>query len=355
MPLPIGPVLGILSDNLKKRGSVLPLSRRQATGWAKGLNIPRGGETILYTGLMYQLIPAIDALAGQMALFENSSITRLFGLGRFVNQFVNLSFFMALTASKEMKQENDRVLRNIAGMLQHAGVEFGYLCEQELYSGALVYDGGLDESFGIHARRVFAGFRKNGVRRVITVDPHTTSILREVYPKFVKDLDIEVKSYLEVLAEKEFPVMQEQNAELVIHDSCVYARYEGMVDQPRRLLTHAGVTLREPELTGRATYCCGGPIESLFPGKAHEIAKNRIDQLTENGENIVTMCPICQVNLRKAAAERCHVGDISHTLAAAYLAPPSSGDSHTSRIASHFYVLALCQLTGEFITRKIRS
>ncbi len=319
MPLPIGPVLGILSDNLRKRGSVLPLSRNGVTGWAKGLNLPRGGKTVLYTGLMYQLIPSIDALASQMALFENSTITQFFGLGRFFNQFINLSFFMSLAASKEMKQENDQVLRNIAGMLRKAGVEFGYLYNQELYSGALVYDAGMDESFGLHARRVVEVFRKNGVRSVITVDPHTTSILRDVYPKFVRGFDLEVKNYMEVLAEHDLPVMQEQNKELVIHDSCVYARYERMIEQPRRLLTNAGVTTKQPELAGRSTYCCGGPIESLFPSKAHEIAASRVSQLSKCGENIVTMCPICQVNLRKAAGESCHVSDISNTLAEAYL------------------------------------
>lgn len=319
MPLPIGPILGILSDNLRKRGNVLPLNKGEATRWAKGLNIPRGGETVLYTGLMYQLIPSIEALAGQMALFEDSAITRFFGLGRFVNQFINLSFFMALTASREMKQENDRVLRNIAGMLKKAGVEFGYLYDRELYAGALVYDGGMDESFGIHARRVFEVFRKNGVRRVIAVDPHTTSILREVYPKFVPDFDLEVKNYLEVLADQDIPAMQLQNNELVIHDSCVYARYEGMIEQPRKLLTNAGVTVKEPVLAGRSTHCCGGPIESLFPGKTHAIAAERVSQLKANGQRIVTMCPICQVNLRKAAGDSCQISDISNTLADAYL------------------------------------
>ena len=319
MPLPIGPVLGILSDNLKKRGSVLPLSRSEADRWARGLNLPRGGETVLYTGLMYQLIPSIDALASQMARFEDSSITQFFGLGRFANRFINLSFFMSLTASKEMKQENDAVLRNIAGLLKKAGVEFGYLYGQELYSGALVYDGGMDESFSAHARRVFEVFRKNGVRKVITVDPHTTSILRDVYPKFVQNFDLEVKSYLEVLAEKDFPVMQAQNEEMVVHDSCVYARYEGMIEQPRKLLEKSGIKAKEPNLSGRSTFCCGGPIESLFPGKAHEIAANRVSQLKENGDDIVTMCPICLVNLRKAAGTGCRIRDISNPLADAYL------------------------------------
>lgn len=319
MPLPIGPVLGILSDNLKIRGSVLPLSKSRATGWSKGLNIPSGGETVLYTGQMYQLIPSIDAMAGQMALFENSIITKFFGLGRFVNKFINLAFFMSLTASKEMQQENNQVLRNIAGMLKKAGVEFGYLYNQDLYPGALIYDGGMDECFASHARRVFEIFREKGVRRVITVDPHTTNILRDVYPKFIEDFDIEVKSYLEVLAEKKLAVVVEQKKELVIHDSCVYARYEGIIEQPRNLLSNAGVTVKEPELTGRSTYCCGGPIESLFPSKAHEIAGNRISQLKEAGENIVTMCPICQVNLRKAVNGSCQINDISSILSDAYL------------------------------------
>ena len=325
MSLPIGPVLGILSDNLRRRGSVLPISRGEATGWAKGLNIPRGGETVLYTGLMYQLVPAIDALAGQMALFEDSTITQFFGLGRLVNRFINLSSFMALTASKEMKQENNQVLRNIAGLLKKAGVEFGYLYERELYAGALVYDGGLDQSFGIHARRVYDSFLKSGVRRVITVDPHTTSVLRDVYPRFIENFDLEVKNYMEVLAEKNLPVIQEQNKEMVIHDSCVYARYERMIQQPRDLLAKAGVTAIEPELAGRSTYCCGGPVESLFPSKAHQIAASRVGQLRKHGGSIVTMCPLCLVNLRKAAAASCHISDISNTLADAYLPQVPAG------------------------------
>ena len=140
MPLPSGPILGILSDNLKKRGSVLPLTKKAAIGWTKGLNIPRGGETVLYTGHMYQLIPAIDAMSSQMAVFENSPITKFFGLGRFANKIINLSFFMSLMAKKDLKDETDNVLRRIAGLLKKNGVDFGYLYAKELYSGALVYD-----------------------------------------------------------------------------------------------------------------------------------------------------------------------------------------------------------------------
>lgn len=320
MSLPIAPILGILADNVKQRGSVLPLSKKAATGWANGLNLPKGGETVIYTGHMYQLIPAIDAMSRQMAMFEESPITKFFGIGRLVNKFINMSFFMSLTASKEMKKENNRILRNIVSLLRKAGEDFGYLYGDEMYSGALIYDEGLDEIFIPHAKRVFEKLKKNGVKKIITVDPHTTNMMRDIYPKVVPGYDIEVKSYIEVLAEKAPEVLKKCNKELVIHDSCVYARYENMVDQPRILLKNAGVDIKQPELSRKSTHCCGGPIEALFPAKAHEVAGNRIEQLSEQGKDIVTMCPICLVNLRKAAEGKdCQLKDISDTLADAYL------------------------------------
>ena len=86
-----------------------------------------------------------------------------------------------------------------------------------------------------------------------TVDPHTTNMMRDIYPKVVDGYDIEVQSYLEVLAEKAPEVLKQCNQELVIHDSCVYARYEDMVDQPRELLKNAGVDIKLPELSGPDT------------------------------------------------------------------------------------------------------
>nr|MBN2277241.1 (Fe-S)-binding protein [candidate division Zixibacteria bacterium] len=318
MPLPTQHVLGILVDNLLKRKSVLKLSPRTTTRWAQGLTIPRGGETILYTGHMYQLIPAISALATKMAFFENSWITKFFGLGRFANKFINLAWFMARTDSSEVKQYNN-ILRSIAQLLQAAEVDFGYLYEDEMYSGALVHDEGVDDAFKQHAQRVFKVFKKNGVKSVITVDPHTTNMLRSVYPKYVQDFDVEVKSYLEVLVDSNIESMQTLDLNVTIHDSCVYARYENIVNEPRWLLNKAGAGIIEPEYAGKLTHCCGGPIESFFPGKAQAIADKRIEQLSAAGGNIVAMCPICLVNLKHAAKDKnIEVKDISEYLAKAY-------------------------------------
>jgi Fe-S oxidoreductase len=318
MPLPTKDILGILADNLNQRKSVLPISTAAATRWSKGLDLPKGGKTVLYTGHLYQLIPIIDAMSGQMAKFEDSPLTKYFGLGRNVNKFINMTFFMGMMASKDEQKDYDRMLRNIALLLKKAKVDFGYLYGEELYSGALVYDEGIDGSFAKHAQRVADMFKKNGVEKIITVDPHTTHTLRTVFPEFVKDFDVEVKSYLEVLAESDIEPTTQINDEVSLHDSCVYARHENVIEQPRVLLAKTGAKLNEPRLCGKNTHCCGGPLESLFPSESHRIAGNRAEQLKEGGSNVVTMCPICLVSLRKAANGAVKVNDLSDTLAKAY-------------------------------------
>ncbi len=317
MPLPIRDVLGIFSDNLRTRKCVIPLSSGKVDAWAKGLDIPIGGETVLYTGQMYQLIPAIDSMSRLMAKFEDSWITRFFGIGRILNRIANVSWFMSGCNGKEQSRYNS-ILRNIAALLKTAGVEFGYLYGKELYSGALVYDEGLDDVFVEHARRVYRIFKENGVKQVITVDPHTTNMLKSVYPKIIDGYDLITKSYLEILAEKEMKCVKQLSLELVVHDSCVYARHENIVDEPRRLLKAAGATVHVPELSGRLTHCCGGPLESLFPGRAHEVAQKRVAQLAECGNSIVTMCPICMANLRRAANNTLEIKDISEHLVNGY-------------------------------------
>jgi Fe-S oxidoreductase len=203
-------------------------------------------------------------------------------------------------------------------LLKTAGVEFGYLYEQDLYSGALLFDEGIDDVFAEQAHRVYRAFQDTSVKRIITIDPHTTNMLRSVYPKIIDGFNIEVKSYLELLAEIDFNSKKPLDLDIVIHDSCVYARHEAVIDEPRHLLKSAGVIIHEPELSGKLTHCCGGPLESLFPGKAHAIGVKRVEQLASCGTQVATMCPICLANLKRAAGATLEVKDISEYLVDIY-------------------------------------
>lgn len=322
MALPIEPVLGILSDNLRLRGSVMPLSDGKATAWARGLGLPRGGETVLYTGLMYQLMPATIRLGRMMADMAASDSWQLrwMGLGRKINAHLNIARLLA-RPEPTLEAAFNRHLAHIAKLLQRAGVAFGYLYEAELYAGALIHDAGVTDVFSAHARRVWHLLRSYNVRRIITVDPHTTHMLRHVYREMIPGYDMEVTSYLEVLAEARMtPARELEGQAVTLHDSCVYARYEDVIDQPRALLERAGVQLNEIDNSGKLTQCCGGPIESLFPSKAQALAEIRLKQMEAHGPcEVVSSCPICLVNLQQAATGHgTRVTDISEYLYRAY-------------------------------------
>jgi len=312
MALATGDVLGILSDNLRLRGSVLPLPARDVTRWTEGLDLERGGRTVLYTGQMYQLMPYIERLVAAEQRLGNSPLGRLSGLGRRANRIVNVSSFLGRPPRHE-REDACRVPRAVATLLREAGVSFGSLFEDDLYSGALAYDLGLDAVVAAQARRVHERLRGNGVKLAITIDPHTTHMLHTVYPHFLPDWDVAVRSYLEILAERNGHSVA-AHGEVVLHDSCVLARAEDVVEEPRLLLASAGFSVLEPEQSGRSTWCCGGPVEALYPEKARAQAERRVEQLRAAGSECVTMCPLCLVNLSKAAGDTLVFRDISEVL-----------------------------------------
>ena len=145
-------------------------------------------------------------------------------------------------------------------------------------------------------------------------------MLRNVYPEVLDGFDVTVRNYLEVIAESKQEAALSLKGCVTVHDSCIYARSEEIIEQPRELLQATGLTVGSPELSGSMTHCCGGPIESLFPAQAHVIAEKRVGQLTETDCQVAVMCPICLVNLRGAAKEGApKFRDIADILAGAFL------------------------------------
>jgi len=182
---------------------------------------------------------------------------------------------------------------------------------------------GADETFETHARRVYDMLKEHGVKSLITIDPHTTNVMRSVYPTVIDGFDLEIKSYLEVLAAMDnLKPINKVEGSVTVHDSCVYARYEDVIDEPRMLLERAGYTVKEPKDNRSLTHCCGGPIESLFPSMAHKIGGKRVEQLKDaNGQGVATMCPICMATLQQAANGDMLIDDISSFLVKAFCEP----------------------------------
>lgn len=312
----------LLAENTRRHGYPLPVEQSVITGWAMESGLPHsgGGKPILYTGALYQLTPYIEALVDLVARFKDPRIPAL-GL-RLASRIPEATgLLMPLLETPEVERGVRRAWRILEGMvrlLRMSGHSPSYAWEGDLYSGILLYDLGMDEEFAEHARRVHKTLTSLGGGRIITIDPHTTHALRDLYPRYVDGYDLEVYSYLELV---DASVLQGNPAsgrrgDVTVHDPCLYARKAGIVEQPRRLLTAGGLRISEAPYHGVNTYCCGGPIEALAPRLSRAIGLTRLNQLTSASKTIVTLCPICNANLRAAArgVEGVRVVDLAEVL-----------------------------------------
>lgn len=253
---------------------------------------------------MYQSVPYIQAIIRYLERLETArGGGLLIKLGKKVSGLFDVTRLIANVKEEEVR-EIHRILGNIANTLKSVVIEFGYLYEEEPYPGTLLYDLGMDRAFANHANYVYSLLK--GAKKVITVDPHTTHLLRCAYPRYVKGFNVEVINYLELLAERGY--RSRSTGRYTIHDPCLYARYEDIIEPQRAILN---VGLIEPEMARENTVCCGGPIEFIAPRFSRKIAKDRIAQLKEASENVITLCPICLGNLRRWGEGEIRVQDIA--------------------------------------------
>jgi Fe-S oxidoreductase len=310
-------VVKVIEDNVRRYGFPFPVPREAVYSWAKPLRLPDRGSIMLYTGALYQLTPYIASIVEQLSAIEGSRVS---GLALKLSGILSsLGVSRLIVRPKgDMVSVVERILTSIVSLLERAEVKVAYPYEDDMYSGVLLYDLGLDELFKEHAVKVYRALKSRGAELLVTVDPHTTHIMRSVYPRYVDGYDLEVKSYLEVLAERGVELVREPSGgKIVIHDPCLYARFENVVEQPRMLLRMAGFDVMEPRRSRKMTYCCGGPIEGLTPRMAKMIAKTRLEELREKSRTIVTLCPICYANLRAVAEGDVEVIDIALVLSGA--------------------------------------
>jgi Fe-S oxidoreductase len=149
--------------------------------------------------------------------------------------------------------------------------------------------------------------KEKGVKKLITVDPHTTYALKVLYPKYTGET-FEVKTYFELVN------LNGSNGtkQVTLHDPCIYGRYLEMSDVPKKVLENLGIECVAVRNSGPFTNCCGGPAESVSPKLSRELVDRRIEELQSTGAPVVAMCPICMANLAKGGVE---VEDLSTLIA----------------------------------------
>ncbi|RDH79948.1 (Fe-S)-binding protein [Mycolicibacterium moriokaense] len=226
--------------------------------------------------------------------------------------------------------ENSRLL---ARLLTEAGVDFGILYESEWNSGNDVRRVGEEGLFEQLAEHNIEALEAADFEEIFTTDPHSLNALRNEYPKL--GASYTVWHYTELLAhllESGALPVESLGLRVTYHDPCYLARYNGVVDAPRRVLESLGCELVEMPRNRTNTFCCGaggGRIwmdDSVFDERPSE---NRIKEAAQlDVTHFVVACPKDMTMYSDAAkttghADHLSVLDITQLVAMA-VSPPEN-------------------------------
>jgi Fe-S oxidoreductase len=186
--------------------------------------------------------------------------------------------------------------RTLATILHTAGVDFGILYEDERNSGNDVRRVGEEGLFEMLVEQNLSAFASASFTEILTTDPHSLNTLRNEYPEF--GLDRPVRHYTEVLADLvadgTIPV-KPLGRKVTYHDPCYLARYNKVVDAPRRLLAALGCEVVEMPRNRDNTFCCGaggGRIWMDDSNLTERPSESRIREAVAVGVDVfVVACP----------------------------------------------------------------
>jgi heterodisulfide reductase subunit B len=307
--IPVGHVY--IRESVLERGNIFGIAEDRSA-WAKNLNLPRKADYIFFAGCGYQLMRFAEGMMGTIRTTQKMGM----GMGRVIGiskAFRRLGIDVVSITSKVTTAGKEdpytKVLSNAVSVLRKLGVNLGYLGEDEPCCGSPLYYSGFVDDYVKNARKNYDLLKSLGVKKIIGIIPACTASLKNLYPKLVDGYDIEVKHFVEVVAERlrETNLKPKLKEKMVItyHDPCQLSRYLNITTEPREIIYRIeGLEVREPEemQKGEWSTCCGGGggMEVCFPELSERLAVRRVEELLATGASVIaTSCPACIMQLLK--------------------------------------------------------
>lgn len=294
-----------LKHNVQRTGDPLGFGSDYWSSWASGLNLPHEGNTLLFTSRMYQMLPYVLSATHMVSSLKPFLRFKRLEWALSIGNRVMGEPILRWKARQysELKQRVEKSLLGIMRALKQVGCHPAFLYESEPYSGALLHDLGMEDPLKAHINTVYKILLMNGTKEILTVDPHTTHILKDIYPQHIGNFELKVSHYLERLTHNSNKLSVFSSrlplSELVIHDSCIMTRNLAIIEQARTILRQFGIKVVEADNNRLNTACCGGPVEYAFGDLSEQISKIRIEELASFSKNILVTCPICLINFMK--------------------------------------------------------
>ncbi|SIT87094.1 Fe-S oxidoreductase [Pontibaca methylaminivorans] len=195
---------------------------------------------------------------------------------------------------------SQKVTQAFARVLNAAGVSFGILYEDEQTAGNDVRRIGEEGLFQMLAEANIALLDSCEFKSIVTTDPHTYNTIKNEYPEFGGEYEIEHASSLleRLIREGTIPLPRNLDYRVTYHDPCHLGRINDGTEPPRLVMNQLGVDLVELPRHGHNSFCCGaggGRIWLPDPPELKKPAELRAAEAAGIGglEVLVVNCPKC--------------------------------------------------------------
>lgn len=220
------------------------------------------------------------------------------------------------------------VARSVASILNSAGIDFTILGSEESCCGDVIYHVGEEGFLEELVQGNIKNFAKSGAEAIIAISPHCFNMFRSVYPKYGAGMPtaLHYTQFLAGLLDRgslSLGRMDGDYASVTYHDPCYLGRYQGIYEEPRKLLEGIpGLKLSEMDENKGNALCCGGGGGGMWVDHEGERpSMRRVKQAADTGASqMVTSCPYCIQNFEdsaKTAGFSMGVMDVSEAIARA--------------------------------------
>jgi fumarate reductase (CoM/CoB) subunit B len=182
-------------------------------------------------------------------------------------------------------------------VLQRFGVTL--LPDEQCCASPLLRTGFMEDAEKVMKRNL-EQIRKVGAHTIITSCAGCYTTLKNNYPE-----ELHVISLPEFLAEHLDELkLKKLDLTVTYHDPCHLGRHNKIYEAPRKVI-QAICTLKEMKNIKENSRCCGGGggVRIGYPDISLELARNRLEDVPEGVDYIVTSCPLCVRNLRDAGGD----------------------------------------------------
>ena len=198
---------------------------------------------------------------------------------------------------------NKKIAQSFVNIMNRAGIKFGILGQEENCTGDSARRAGNEYLYQTLATQNIETMNNYGVKKVVAACPHCFNTLKNEYPQFGGNYEVEHHTTFiqNLVVDKKVTLDKSKTEDLgdiTYHDSCYLGRYNDVYSSPREVLTAAtGKAVKEASDNKSKGLCCGAGGAQMWKEEENgneRVNIKRTNQLVETGaKTVASACPFC--------------------------------------------------------------